>query len=378
MVRLCFGTFIDVLLQCKREKINRTEFTRSIVNTIDPDNQYIDKSTSVYSALNRLYKCTSDFTKTYSDIIELAPKVNKENVVQQFESDVIQLIDKNKREQTILTLCDIIKKDATLNYESGGENVEKFQSYVGKDIKDFLNASEYILSKFLAEIFLYTIIEIKNTVGEEWLKKISAEYKKYEKFFESYVNGFKDLKNTIQVWDTVADKNAKAEAKQNTEKKVKPIDLLSQQMLRIFEQEYSDCHIKEFLDSEWHNEINRDLFTWVDRFVETIESNIIQIYSGERLDSKTKTIYDNINRYAKTLCKYKNDLVERIKKVHEWRRNAPSALASSISRYRINHPGEDTFAIEPYCEPVIDDEFLQHTRKKLDTFHTQICGNDNN
>lgn len=149
-------------------------------------------------------------------------------------------------------------------------------------------------------------------------------------------------------------------------------------MLKIFKQEYNVCQIKKFLDSEWHNEINRNLFTWVDRFLETIESDIIQIYSGERLDAKTKIIYDNISRYAKTLCKYKNDLVERIKKVHEWRRNAPSALASSINGYLKNHPSEDTVTVEPYCEPDINDEFLQHTRKKLDTFHTQICGNDNN
>lgn len=378
MERLCFGTFMDVIVHCRKARISKKQLTGTIIQTIDPNSKYMDTGDEIGRALNHLYKCTGDFSPKYSSIVQLAPKVRKEDVLQQFEDKVIALIAIDKREQVIFALCDIIKKDATLNYESGGENVEKFQSYVGKDIKDFLNASEYILSKFLAEIFLYTVIEIKNTVGEEWLKKISAEYKNYEKFFESYINGFKDLKNTIQVCDTVADKNAKTEANQDTEEKAEPIDVISQQMLKIFKQEYSDCHIKEFLANDLCKEISRDTLTWVDRFVETIESDIIQIYSGERLDAKTKIIYDNISRYAKTLCKYKNDLVERIKKVHEWRKNAPSALASSINGYLKNHPSEDTVTVEPYCEPDINDEFLQHTRKKLDTFHTQICGNDNN
>lgn len=295
MVRLCFGTFIDVLLQCKRDKINRTELTRTIINTIDPDNQYIDKSQSMYRALNHLYKCTGDFTKTYSNIIELAPKVNKENVVQQFESDVLQLIDKNKREQVILALCDIIKKDATLNYEIGGENVEKFQFYVGKDIKDFLNASEYILSKFLAEIFLYTVIEIKNTVGEEWLKKISEENENYKIFFESYVNGFKYLKNTIQVCDIVADKNAKPEALKEDLPYTQP-----EPMLHVCHQCFEDFPIKAFIDSNPAYPIKPYLFEYAAIVVGRIQKKHEEGDSPDR----NSDIYQSIVKFADTSLEY--------------------------------------------------------------------------
>lgn len=295
MVRLCFGTFIDVLLQCKRDKINKTELTRTIINTIDPDNQYIYKCESVYYALNRLYKCTGDFTKTYSNIIELAPKVNKENVIQQFESDVIHLIDKDKREQAVLALCDLIKKDTTLNLESSGENVRKFQCHISKDIKDFLNASEYNLSKFLAEIFLYTVIEVKNTVGKEWLEKIIAEDKGYEKFFESYVNGFKDLKNTIQVCDTVADKNEKSEALKEDLPYTQP-----EPMLHVCHQCFEDFPIKTFIDSNPAYPIKPYLFEDAAIVVGRIQKKHEEGDSPDR----NSDIYQSIVKFADASLEY--------------------------------------------------------------------------
>ena len=56
MERLCFGTFVDVLMQCRKEKINKTEFVGSIIHSIDPDHKYM---TNEHRALNHLYNCTS-------------------------------------------------------------------------------------------------------------------------------------------------------------------------------------------------------------------------------------------------------------------------------------------------------------------------------
>lgn len=136
MERLCFGTFVDVLISCKKEKINKTKLVGSIIHSIDPDHKYMtkeqisDKKQGILRALNHLYKCTGDFTPTYSDIVQLAPKAKKESVVGEFEKDVIPLINRERYTLAILTLCDIIKKDSTLNYEMNGENVEKFQHYI--------------------------------------------------------------------------------------------------------------------------------------------------------------------------------------------------------------------------------------------------------
>lgn len=301
MERLCFGTFIDVLVHCTKARVNKTLLTGAIIHTIDPDSKYMDKSDSACRALNHLYKCTGDFTLTYSNIVQLAPTLKREDLVQQFKSNVIELFDTDKREQAILTLCDIIKKDATLNYESGGENVVKFQSYIGKNLKNLLNDNEYILSDFLAGILLYTVSEIKNTVGKEWLKAISEEYPKYDEFFENYVNGFKDLKNTIHVWNTAVDRKTEQGTKKETEQIQESMSTPSDQMLDIFKQAVAEhnivaylCNVADYLCDEPF--YSGDIFS----FINTIQAKILNKF----VNNQDEEIFKNITSFNVALKSY--------------------------------------------------------------------------
>lgn len=195
MERLCFGTFMDILIQCKSALIDKTNLTQKVIKTIDRECDYT--GSSGYQALNRLYKCSGDFTITYTHIRELAPNTEKHILLERFEDDVIPLIDPDKYTLLILALCDIIKKDATLNPEKTGENIKKFEKYINKDINDFLNSKEYILSEFLTSIFRYTVIEVKNTAGKEWIKNLPPKYQRYDNFFAEYIMHFQDEKDKI-------------------------------------------------------------------------------------------------------------------------------------------------------------------------------------
>lgn len=211
MKRLCFGTFIDVLMQCRKQTLSKTKLTVAVIGTIDPNNAY-DESNKL-RGLNRLYRCDGDFVSTDSNIKELARKIDRVDLVKRLAEDVIPLIDIDKYELAVLALCDIIKNDSTLHRESDGSNVKKFKCYFGKEIEDLINTTEYILSEFLTDILRYTVIEIDNTVAKEWIKSVSPDGKAYDKFFEEYVESFSNKRNSIQVW---AD---------NTQKKESPISL---------------------------------------------------------------------------------------------------------------------------------------------------------
>lgn len=218
MERLCFGIFINILAQCRNKKVARRRLVNEIVKTIDPNSKYnvnkeknvksADRDNSVYRALNHLYKCTGDFTPQYSSVVELAPKADRGEVIRQFRENVIPLIDQDKAALAVLALKDIIKKDSTLIADSGDNNVERFQRYIGgKTIQSFLNETQYDLSEVLASIFLYTVIAVKNTEGIEWLTEISAKYKDisggYNTFFKKYVNDFRSVaSNTEDIGST--------------------------------------------------------------------------------------------------------------------------------------------------------------------------------
>lgn len=214
MIRLCFGTFINVLAQCKRARITKKRITNTIIKTIDSESKYevirkdgenaADKDDARDRALNHLYKCTGDFSPQFSGVRELAPKADRKMVIQQFEENVIPLIDADKSAQAVLALFDIIQNDDTLDVNSG-KNVKKFQNCAGgKAVKDFLNDTNYDLPEILASIFLYTVTAVKNTEGKEWLREISHEYSKYDAFFTEYVNKFRsspscDLSNHQEI-----------------------------------------------------------------------------------------------------------------------------------------------------------------------------------
>lgn len=151
---------------------------------------------------------------------------------------------------------------------------------------------------------------------------------------------------------------------------------LSNRMLQIFQQEYNDCHIKEFLASDQRYEISRDLLAWVDQFVESIESDVIQIYPYDKLDDKSKIMYESINRYAKTLCRYKSDLVKSIARSLALKKQAPASLVMSINRYLINNPGEDTVTLGPFLQDEPNNDILKKYRKSLDALYTVICSGD--
>lgn len=203
MIRLCFGTFIDILVSCKKENITKKYLVKTIIKIIDSSDTYIGSKDNVDSALNHIYKCTGDFLPQDDKISKLTPEELIKHVTQQFADKVVPLIDKDKRTLAILAICDIISKDSTLSYENNGENIEKFESYIGKDINRLLNSHEYIFSEFLAGVFLYTV-EIKNTVGKKWIEKIRKENNNdYNIFFKNFVNDFMDKKNTIRVFDAV-------------------------------------------------------------------------------------------------------------------------------------------------------------------------------
>lgn len=321
MERLCFGTFIDVLIQCKNQKITKTKLTGTVIKAVDPKATNLDpQNSSVLRSLNHLYKCTGDFSPTHSDMRNSVEKVQKEDVIQQFENNIIKLIDNDKYPQLVLAICDIIKKDSTLC--NNGENVEKFRKYIGKDINDLLNQKEYILSVFLANIFLYTAIEIPNKDGEEWLKKITKEHEHYEDFFKALVDSFNNIKETINVWETID------QMKQNTSQSNCPdsISLNSdinhkastmnqsnpnscKSMLDEFQQSFEGYAIKNFINSDPNNSLTADRID----DARTFATHILYINQHSDISDKNNSVYHNIISFTNILWEYIGFLKETSK-----------------------------------------------------------------
>lgn len=191
MTRLCFGTFARVLKLCKLAVVTDPRLVGTMTRTIDPQCQYIlsENATSVHRLLN----CTGNLSpgnimeggvgvirrpgNSISNILLMAPKANRDDLVRKFAENVVCLLNEDKKLQAVLALLDIIEKDTILDDDSAEGKKTSFEKYVGTTKNALLSQSEYVLSDLLAGIFLYTVAAgVVNSVGRETVQSITPEY----------------------------------------------------------------------------------------------------------------------------------------------------------------------------------------------------------
>lgn len=124
----------------------------------------------------------------------------------------------------------------------------------------------------------------------------------------------------------------------------------SQQMLTIFVKAYRDCRISEFLSSDLYIGLNPDLLSWVDRFVEIIEFDVINLFEHDQTEIK----YKKISQFNNALREYKNYLV---KNTHPWERD----IIRLTPNYR-NQSEKDEF-----------EKATKFYRQRIFSLYNEIC-----
>ncbi|MCL2817457.1 MAG: hypothetical protein FWD39_03600, partial [Clostridiales bacterium] len=112
-VKLCFGTFANVLLLCGVGGIEKKRFVNVLCRSVDPE----CKLTS--SAVTALLQCTSNLPDSrmngLGDVISEAEKADPQKIAEYFSSKVItQFLDNNKRNLAVLAILKIIEKDESI------------------------------------------------------------------------------------------------------------------------------------------------------------------------------------------------------------------------------------------------------------------------
>jgi hypothetical protein len=193
-MRLCFGVFGAVLKNCLWDKgIHNKTLLKALMQTIDPDTEYLNTpdgekaSDSTDKRVQRLFNGDMDFLPEF---FLMAVQADKREVALSFVNNVIPLISHSKKKSAVLALREIIRNDTSLD---GDEN---FNRIFGETKGVLLERSEFVLSTFLAGIFLYSVIAVKNEVSKEYVKDIS----------ENFILKSSATDEAFRVFDSVKDK----------------------------------------------------------------------------------------------------------------------------------------------------------------------------
>lgn len=197
MMRLCFGTFAQVLRLCKLENVTDKQLVGTMTRTIDPNCKYMEKGND--TAVSRLLSCEGNLSSgrtrggsgayknsgdSLSNVVQLAWTTTTEDVTLKFKDTVLPMIDEDRKVLAVLALLDIIQQDSKLDEE----RKMSFEKYLGTTKNALLSQGEFVLADFLARVFLYTVVSVKNTVGKDCVRELDRNY---ISSFESKRNGIR-------------------------------------------------------------------------------------------------------------------------------------------------------------------------------------------
>lgn len=226
-MRLCFGTLGRVLRACKLEKgVSDVRLIGELTRTIDPECEYRD---SDGTAVSRLLSCeqnlsngssrrkgqkksskTSDFevgylTNRLSNVVEAAKTVSRDEVAEKILSNVLPLLDEDRKDLIVPALFHIIESDKIID----SERSKSFEKYVGEKKAELLSRRYISLPDFLAGLLIYTVIAVTNTDGKGDADNVDRDF----------VNRFKEEAEEFCVNEQLG-----SETEQNDDEEERPIE----------------------------------------------------------------------------------------------------------------------------------------------------------
>lgn len=246
MKRLCFGSFLKILVLCKSPSGNQKKICGKMLMSI---NKSYDITTDD-TAVSNLVRCERNLSDNITSQVIYA---DTNNVSEFFKQHIIPMLDVNKCKQAVLSLLDIINSDTTIDEAT---QLGKLGNHTKKDI---LNMKTFVLADFLMNIFLYTINDVINTEGKTSIAEITAEY----------VSQFESQKDTIsfnvnpilpmqEITKTVKGKNFDSIFNEVTH--YETLNLKNPHQLRIF---HLDVVNNEFSFSALHKFLLRNIGSYV-------------------------------------------------------------------------------------------------------------------
>lgn len=165
MKRMCLGSLLAVLVQCKANSSSQKEICGTMLLSIDPD----DDRRSDDGLASGIVKGKANPPR---NVMDKVPSVNPSDVANFFKENLLKILDNNLKVNIVLALRDIIDKDDKILDDTVVDLVS------GKKKVQIRSEDHFVFGEFLAGVFLYAITYPSNRDPEmgEAIAEISQEY----------------------------------------------------------------------------------------------------------------------------------------------------------------------------------------------------------
>jgi transcription elongation factor Elf1 len=160
--RLCFGSYVTVLLQCKARSVTRKQFVGEMLLTVNNCYDIREDDNTVTLLANGRNNLSREITLFLDDVYS--------SLSSKFSSSVLPLLDANKRANIVLAFKDILREDTDIADDT---EIELLNHLTKADI---LKRESFVFCDLLAGMFLYVAKYTDNHDMKEYIKEITDAY----------------------------------------------------------------------------------------------------------------------------------------------------------------------------------------------------------
>ena len=200
---LTFGVLGTLVKKCGTDKATNQVIVSAMVSSIDPMEKYKEKTEAAKKAAGRLMNCVCDFpapsfySEVNTNILSLVRDCKGvKAITQHFQTNVVPLIDKEKRKLLVHALQDVVRSDPQVR----SSRAVTFEENVGISASEFIARQSFNLSNLLSGLFLYTINIFDNKSGIDTVQLVSSDT-----YWSALKPGFLALDNKLSTVKHVYD-----------------------------------------------------------------------------------------------------------------------------------------------------------------------------
>lgn len=238
MKRLCYASLLKVLYHCKPYNVSQSLINGTMLLILD---DYEDL-TGDDNAASRM---ATGHRNVSSEAGAEARNVEVSIVVDYFRDNVIPLLNKAKIKTAILALRDILADDNSIP----GDTPIYLESFKTKD--EIINETVFDPAELIANIFLYTVANVKSSELKNEIKEVTDEYlNSFTPMIDSISLRKNKVSSTASIQKTIKDKNFNGifnEVKHSEALALKNNNELRVFHLNVINNKFSDRELKRFL-----------------------------------------------------------------------------------------------------------------------------------
>ncbi len=193
MKKLCFGSYVTVLLQCKAHSVTRKQFVGEMLLTVNNNYDIREDDNAVALLANGRNNLSKEVTLFLDDVFQ--------SLTSEFSSSVLPLLDANKRTNIVLAFKDILREDLEIADDT---EIELLNHLTKADI---LKRESFVFCDLLAGMFLYVAKYTDNHDKKEHIKEITDAYIQSFNFVSTpiiFIESY-SFENIRQIRETAAD-----------------------------------------------------------------------------------------------------------------------------------------------------------------------------